>query len=306
MKQKWSDFKILSISISALLLFFTISYFRMIPLNLLHLKLEWFSKGVGIYYFILTEIIAVLLTSIYIITYIQKDDKELIQRFKTMGIGIGAIALYFFLEAFEAVPLLLAHVNIDTMNMTVKLIYVVSYLIVTAALIALIYQKKLKKDFEKFKKNSSKYFSENIKYWLIATGVMLISNLLISNISTYGIAGNEKAIREVMNISPIYVFFSAVIFAPIVEELIFRQSIKNIFSNKWVFIIISGVVFGGLHAITDYKTAVDLLYIIPYSAHGIAFAYMLSKTDNIFVPMSFHMLHNGIIISLQIIVTLFA
>ncbi len=305
MKQRYSDFKIMGIGISALLLFFTISYFRTIPLNLLNLKLEWFSKGVGIYYFILTEAIAILLTSIYIITYIQKDDKELKQRFKLMGIGIGAILLYFFLEAFESVPLLLAHVNIASMNMTVKLIYVVSYLIVTAALIALIYKNKLKKDFISFKKNSTKYFSENIKYWLIATGVMLISNLILTHISTYGIAGNEKAIREVMNISPLYVFFSAVIFAPIVEELIFRQSIRNIFSNKWVFIIISGIVFGGLHAITDYKTLTDLLYIIPYSAHGIAFAYMLQKTDNIFVPMSFHMLHNGIIISLQIIVTLF-
>jgi len=87
---------------------------------------------------------------------------------------------------------------------------------------------------------------------------------------------------------------------------IFRQSFRNLFQNKWLFIIISGLVFGGMHVFTGNNISkLDLLYLIPYSAPGMAFAYMLYKTDNIFVSMGFHMLHNGIMIALQFLTIYF-
>ena len=95
------------------------------------------------------------------------------------------------------------------------------------------------------------------------------------------------------------------LFAPVVEELVFRLSLKKIFSNKWVFVILSGLVFGSMHVFNDFHTFSDLLYIIPYSTPGIAFALMLKDSDNILVPMFFHFLHNGILISLQFILLLF-
>ena len=95
--------------------------------------------------------------------------------------------------------------------------------------------------------------------------------------------------------------FSAVFFAPFTEEMVFRNSIKNIITNKYVFIITSGLVFGGLHVIGNINTIYDLLYIIPYSTPGIAFAIMLQKTDNIFVPMGIHFMHNAILMTLQIV-----
>ena len=127
---------------------------------------------------------------------------------------------------------------------------------------------------------------------------MLISNLLIQTFVSKGIADNEQNIREMFNSTPIYIFFSAVIYAPLMEELTFRLSIRKIFSNRWLFIIISGLLFGSLHVLTSFNDITDLLYIIPYSAPGFAFAYMLDKYDNICVPISFHLIHNGMMISL--------
>ena len=59
--------------------------------------------------------------------------------------------------------------------------------------------------------------------------------------------------------------------------------------------------FGALHVVTSYTNTTDLLFIIPYSIPGCAFAYMLVKSDNICVPISMHMLHNTIMIIFQII-----
>ena len=48
-------------------------------------------------------------------------------------------------------------------------------------------------------------------------------------------------------------------------------------------------------------SAWDLLYILPYGALGGAFAYILTKKNNILIPITFHMLHNGIITIISII-----
>lgn len=300
-----SDYKIMSISISSLIILFTLIYFRYKPLELFNINISDLNNTILTTYSIITIITSCLLTLLFIISFWKKNDKDLKIRFKQIGIGIGAMVLYFLLPYLEGVPFVIMGVDTTTLPIWVKIFYLTMYSVLTASLIMIIYNKKISKDFKDMKKNSIKYFNKYIKYWLIGLFIMMVSNLFINLIVTNDIPSNEQAIRETFNISPLYIFFSAVIYAPIVEELIFRQSIKNIFHNKWLFIIISGLLFGSMHVFGDFKNITDLLYIIPYSTPGIIFAYMLEDSDNICVPMSFHFIHNGILISLQFILLLF-
>lgn len=300
-----SDYKIMSISISSLIILFTLIYFRYKPLELFNICISDLNNTISTTYNIITIITSCFLTLLFIISFWKKNDKDLKIRFKQIGIGIGAMTLYFLLPYLEGVPFVIMGVDTTTLPIWVKVFYLTMYSVLTASLIMIIYNKKLSKDFKDMKKNSIKYFNKYIKYWLIGLFIMMVSNLFINLIVTNDIPSNEQAIRETFNISPLYIFFSAVIYAPIVEELIFRQSIKNIFHNKWLFIIISGLLFGSMHVFGDFKNITDLLYIIPYSTPGIIFAYMLEDSDNICVPMSFHFIHNGILISLQFILLLF-
>lgn len=300
-----SDYKIMSISISSLIILFTLIYFRYKPLELFNIGISDLNNTILITYNIISIITSCLLTLLFIISFWKKNDKDLKIRFKQIGIGIGAMALYFLLPYLEGVPFIIMGVDTTTLPIWVKVFYLTMYSVLTASLIMIIYNKKLSKDFKDMKKNSIKYFNKYIKYWLIGLFIMMVSNLFINLIVTNDIPSNEQVIRETFNISPLYIFFSAVIYAPIVEELIFRQSIKNIFHNKWLFIIISGLLFGSMHVFGDFKNITDLLYIIPYSTPGIIFAYMLEDSDNICVPMSFHFIHNGVLISLQFILLLF-
>lgn len=300
-----SDYKIMSISISSLIILFTLIYFRYKPLELFNVSIGDLNSAILATYNIVAITTSCLLTLLFIISFWKKNDKDLKVRFKQIGVGIGAMALYFLLPYFEGVPFAIMRVDTTTLPTWVKVFYLIMYGALTASLIMMIYNKKLSKDFKDMKKNSIKYFNKYIKYWFIGLFIMMVSNLLINLIVTNDIPSNEQAIRETFNISPLYIFFSAVIYAPIVEELIFRQSIKNIFNNKLLFIIISGLLFGSMHVFGDFKNITDLLYIIPYSTPGIMFAYMLEDSDNICVPMSFHFIHNGILISLQFILLLF-
>ena len=92
------------------------------------------------------------------------------------------------------------------------------------------------------------------------------------------------------------------IIGPIVEELVFRKSLKNVFKNKWVFVIISGVLFGLLHVIGfELKTPLELLYILPYGSLGAMFAYMDYEIDSTFPSIIMHMLHNTVLVILSVV-----
>ena len=86
--------------------------------------------------------------------------------------------------------------------------------------------------------------------------------------------------------------FNTVIYAPLTEELAFRKSIKDCTSNKLVYVLTSGLVFGMLHIIYYITSPIDLVYLIPYSALGISFALLYHKTDNIFSTITIHSIHN--------------
>ena len=229
----------------------------------------------------------------------QINNQSLKKYSKNALLGMIAILVYFILPEFQGYILEIFNIDADNMSIISKIIYIIIYYVLIMGIIILIHSKKLKKDFKDIKNNHKEYFKTYFKYWLIGLEIMMISNMIITLISNNNLPSNEETIRELFSISPIYVYFSAVIYAPVVEELIFRQSIRNIVPNNILFIILSGLVFGGLHVIGDINSIYDLLYIIPYSTPGFIFAYILTKTDNIFVSMGLHFTHNGLLIAIQ-------
>ena len=130
---------------------------------------------------------------------------------------------------------------------------------------------------------------------------MIISNTMITIITNGGIAGNEQAVRELIDKVPLYMAFQVMIYAPISEEIIFKKSIAKIFKNKYFYVIASGLIFGGLHVISSITTPIDYLYLIPYCSLGITFAILYQKTNNIFYTITAHAIHNTLAFIVYII-----
>ena len=133
---------------------------------------------------------------------------------------------------------------------------------------------------------------------------MMACNILIQQLGG-GISENESTIRDEFKIFPIYVYVSAVLLAPILEEFVFRLSFKAIFKNNYMYIIASGVIFGLLHLLGMKIDNLFPLYLLSYCSSGISFAYMMAKSNNIFVSTGFHFMHNGLIMALQIFLLIF-
>ena len=130
---------------------------------------------------------------------------------------------------------------------------------------------------------------------------MVISNGIISVITNGSLAGNEESVRELIDKFPIYMAFQVMLYAPITEEMIFRKAIKKSIDNKWLYILISGFIFGGLHVIGNVETSLDWLYLIPYCSLGFIFAMLYNRTNNIFSTITAHSFHNTLALILYLL-----
>ena len=215
--------------------------------------------------------------------------------------NVLVIAIYFIYIYIVIATLSL--LNIDYFSLSIKnkiITYIISDICFIALLIFWIYRKELIKDIKDFKINYKQYISKYILLYFIGVIMMGVINTLIAHFTGMKTSENEADVRLLIEKFPIYMTFSTVIYAPIVEEIIFRKAIRNIFNNKYLFIILSGVIFGCVH-ISNYTNINDILFSIGYIVMGIDFAYIYYKTNNIFTTMSFHIIHNLLLLIIQFI-----
>ncbi len=210
-------------------------------------------------------------------------------------ITIGLIILLIIWNIIPIIILAILRIDIEKINPTSKvLISFISDILLLLTFI-LIYLKTIKKDFKNyFLHNFKKNITQSLSIWLIGLGIMYLSNIIIFFITNGQIAQNEEAVRKMIEQYPIYMTFQTIIYAPISEEIIFRKSIKDITNNKYIYICLSGLIFGGLHVITSISNPQELIHLIPYFALGCTFAYLYHKTDNIFSTITAHSIHNAL------------
>lgn len=220
-------------------------------------------------------------------------------------LAIGVILFYYFSQYFADLPLRILGLDIQSFSYTLKTIYLIVFQLCVLAIVVLVYRKELQKNLKDFEKNKYNYFKKYFKFWFIILVGMMISNFIIMLLNDGAIANNEAGIRDIFDKNPLYVYISGVLIAPVLEELIFRFSVRKIFKTDTLFIIMSGLIFGLAHVLGQAETLIDYLYVIPYSIPGFVFGYLLVKTNNIFTSMSMHIFHNGVLIALQFFLLLF-
>ncbi len=226
---------------------------------------------------------------------------------RDMFIGFGVLFLYLIVSSLPYDFIKLFGVNYNDLSIIARQIYLTLYEASLTLIIVYIYRKDFIPNFKDFLKNNIKYFKKYIKYWFIMLGLMILSNAVITMFTTTMTSENQQAIVDTLGKAPIYTFIITVFIAPILEELVFRLSFKKIFKHTNIlFIVFSGLFFGGMHVLGTLSNPIDLLFIIPYSIPGFIFAYIYSKSKNICIPMSLHFIHNGIMMSLQILLLLLA
>ena len=223
------------------------------------------------------------------------------EREKAIIKTILVFIFFWYSKYLQYIPIYLFKLDVKHLSNTMHVILSTFSSVLVFIVLFFIYRKDLKKDFKSFRKNHYEYMDTGLKWWGIGLVVMFISNFIITFLLKGGGANNEQAVQTMIKSLPWLMLIDAGFIAPFNEEIVFRKSVKDIFKNKWLFVAVSFLLFGGAHVISSASSVLDYLYLIPYGALGGAFAIAYYETDNIFTTISTHMIHNTILIVLSIV-----
>lgn len=156
----------------------------------------------------------------------------------------------------------------------------------------------------------NKFIENTLIIFVILYFVSGLTSAFVSLISGLDQSVNQQTVISAFYESPLLIIFTTLIYAPIVEEMVFRGAIfRGLRShfNFWIAAIISALAFGGIHVIESLISGnfIDLLYLLTYGSLGFIFCYSYEKNDSIYGSIVLHFMNNFIGI-IGIIISVFA
>lgn len=146
------------------------------------------------------------------------------------------------------------------------------------------YRDNLKKDFENLKKDYK--ISSIIKTIIIWVVIIFVFNILMGAITemiypNMATDDNTNAMSTLFKTSMSYSLFKTMIFAVVAEELLYRESISDVVKNKYIFIVISSIVYTIMNFIfVGFESDIIVMDIFSYFLPALLFSTAYVKNNN--------------------------
>ena len=174
-------------------------------------------------------------------------------------------------------------------DLIIKLIIEVLFNIIMILFCIIVFYSQLKDNFKSFKNNLKPYMEFIFSRLGIAYLFLFIFSIISVLLAKKGTSINQETLES---LPKYYLIPTAIIYAPIVEEVLFRGVFRKIIKNKVIFIIISSLVFGILHTFRESSLFNVIAMAIPYVWLGCYLSYIYVKTNNIFTNITTHAIIN--------------
>lgn len=173
---------------------------------------------------------------------------------------------------------------------TPRFIMAISYYIILFILSWWVFRKRLKRDFNVYKGALGLHVSHTFKWW----GILLVLSISASFLRLILGGAVQTANQEALNNSALwYTIPLAIIWAPLVEEAVFRGCIRRFIKNDVAFVIVSSIAFGMIHTIGIEEGLYNMVVqSLQYAAMGVAMSLAYVKTNNICINMGVHCIQN--------------
>ncbi len=159
-----------------------------------------------------------------------------------------------------------------------------------------------------FKDDFMRLFKNKKTLYYIFGGafLMYLTNIAFTVLySVIGIAGsseNQEILEELITINPLVMLLPVAILIPVIEEVLFRGVLLEIFEKRFGVIagaVISSLMFASLHV----TGASSLIFLPIYFALGLILALLYLKSDkNILVAIGAHIINNSIVVIAMIVI----
>ena len=131
-----------------------------------------------------------------------------------------------------------------------------------------------------------------IPIWVITLAISSLYQLKSAKLAS---------VEEFFKTDPIYYSILLILIGPIVEEFIFRLLPYRFIKEKTLYIVISSIIFAGLHVISDPNPFYN---IWPYMIHPLYYASRYYLTKDLRVPICLHSFNN-LTVALPLILSCF-
>lgn len=217
------------------------------------------------------------------------------------------IPLYFGLSSIivEALKIFISPDDKELLTMVGQTVF---YAIVLVILIPAC-SRILKESFKK--KNKFKNFWKAFGiFWAFKFGSAFLMGILAAltgNVNTSSlISDNQNTLNSMMTSVPLFTWLFAVVFAPIIEEMVFRGVIFQTFRRFGATFAVLGsaFLFAFIHVIGEIGTVSPLMFLIhilPYLGMAIPLSWMCEKYKDITICMMVHMSSNLIAMLVQML-----
>lgn len=140
------------------------------------------------------------------------------------------------------------------------------------------------------KKPSVAGIGGTVLLWFGAFMAIMIVDLVIMAFFPEGMGATNQGLNQAFSSIPFQAAFLIVAVSPAVcEEAVFRGVVVSSFKpakNKWVIIVVSGLIFGAMHG--------DIFRLFPTAVLGMVMAYLVLETDNMIYNGLFHCINNAL------------
>lgn len=229
-------------------------------------------------------------------------DNSLLQQKSPLALWrVVCLLIHYFVGYIFVYPFLFAFISMKYFGGDGSLTLSIQWLLYTFILVItlLLAWPLLKESFQVFKHREWFTFKTALICYVGLYFVMMFSSLLVSMFTYTTSSSNQQEIAKAVELYPTLQVFVAIIFAPIVEEIIFRGCLFRVFRSKYSFMIacaISFITFGFLHVFQSFLIGnfTDLWYLIPYGLSALFLCHCYEKTANIYGSMLLHLLNNMI------------
>lgn len=219
---------------------------------------------------------------------------------KQQKTGLYILIIYCVMQLSGAVFVPLLHKLIQTMDVKDPMLTTFGWWIfISMGIATLVTLLVIRKDnrFLRPLKGQQATLSKVIGWGILGFFLILFGQIIAANLEyTLGIepgSANTQQFIEIAYSVP-FAIFSIVIFAPILEEIIFRRIIFGSLLPKTNFVVaalVSSVAFAVIHF--------EFTHILLYAVSGFIFAFIYYRTKRILASIISHMLLNGFVVLMQ-------
>lgn len=197
------------------------------------------------------------------------------------------IFLYFLWPYF--VSLITSSLRLST---TTSLIIKFSANFVLISIVAFIYRESIKDNLKKFKNDWKRNVKKIALIFVLACAIFYVMKILIVLLFPDVVFEDATSLAKEFSKFPALLVISTLFYYPVIEELVFKRTFKELISNKWFFIIVTALLNASFQVLLSASNALSLVTILPNFMFYAALSYIYYETDNLLVAISVRVFYN--------------